>query len=739
MKKNKTTKIMSSVLMFVFAVVFLILAGRFLYIQGTGEVAGVSLQEWADEKRTSSYELQAERGTIYDRNGMELAQDRAAYRLYAIVDEKFTADEEEPKHVENPQHTAEVLAPLLNIEASEMVATLEKGINEEKFQVEFGANGKDLSQEKRDEIAELDLPGIQFTKEPKRYYPNGMFASHIIGLAQKKEIATQDDNGDEKIEFITQGVNGIEKQLDESLKGVDGRISYKRDRYNTKLIDPEEVITEEQDGKDVYLTIDQKIQTLLEDAMSQVEEQYDPERMTAIVMDPKTGEIVAMSNRPSYNPNQLGEVENWYNDAIATPFEPGSTMKIFTLAAAIEEGVYNPNETYQSGRYQNDSMNIPIHDHKRSGWGQITFEEGIQRSSNVAAAKLAWEKLGPDRFLEYLEAFGFNQPTGIDLPGEKAGKILYNWPLEKITASYGQGSVVTPIQQMMAATAIANDGSMVKPYVISKVVDSTNKKTVEEKKPEVVDKPISKETAKQVRDILGTVVTSDNGTGKMYKLNDYSVAGKTGTAQMPNSENRGYLTGNENHVFSFLGMAPKDKPELMIYVSVKRPNLDVHEAGSQPVSFIFKNVMENSLHYLNIQPDKDVQENIHTVKIPDVVGNPVDDVKSELNQLGLNVIAIGNGNAVKEINPVVGEDVLPNEKAFLITEEPQMPDLTGWSIRDVMRLGELLNLEVEVNGSGFANSQSIEKGKVIKKGGNLVVEFTPPKEKIVDQEEDSNE
>nr|WP_226037978.1 penicillin-binding protein [Aquibacillus saliphilus] len=730
---------MSSVLMFVFAVVFLILAGRFLYIQGTGEVAGVSLQEWADEKRTSSYELQAERGTIYDRNGMELAQDRAAYRLYAIVDEKFTADEEEPKHVENPQHTAEVLAPLLNIEASEMVATLEKGINEEKFQVEFGANGKDLSQEKRDEIAELDLPGIQFTKEPKRYYPNGMFASHIIGLAQKKEIATQDDNGDEKIEFITQGVNGIEKQLDESLKGVDGRISYKRDRYNTKLIDPEEVITEEQDGKDVYLTIDQKIQTLLEDAMSQVEEQYDPERMTAIVMDPKTGEIVAMSNRPSYNPNQLGEVENWYNDAIATPFEPGSTMKIFTLAAAIEEGVYNPNETYQSGRYQNDSMNIPIHDHKRSGWGQITFEEGIQRSSNVAAAKLAWEKLGPDRFLEYLEAFGFNQPTGIDLPGEKAGKILYNWPLEKITASYGQGSVVTPIQQMMAATAIANDGSMVKPYVISKVVDSTNKKTVEEKKPEVVDKPISKETAKQVRDILGTVVTSDNGTGKMYKLNDYSVAGKTGTAQMPNSENRGYLTGNENHVFSFLGMAPKDKPELMIYVSVKRPNLDVHEAGSQPVSFIFKNVMENSLHYLNIQPDKDVQENIHTVKIPDVVGNPVDDVKSELNQLGLNVIAIGNGNAVKEINPVVGEDVLPNEKAFLITEEPQMPDLTGWSIRDVMRLGELLNLEVEVNGSGFANSQSIEKGKVIKKGGNLVVEFTPPKEKIVDQEEDSNE
>lgn len=504
MKKNKTTQVMSILLMFVFVAMFLTLSGRFLYIQGTSHVSGVSLEKLADEKRTTSYQLEAERGEILDRNGMTLAYDRPTYRVYAIVDETYTRNPEKPQHVKDPQTTAEKLAPLLNMEESEISSRLKEGIKEGQFQVEFGTDGRELSQKTKEKIDSLKLPGINFEQESIRYYPNGTFASHVIGLAQKHEGKIV-------------GKTGIEKQMNKVLSGESGYISYERDKYGAKLLNPDEVVKKAEDGDDIYLTLDQKIQTLLEDAMSQVAEEYNPKRMTAIIMDPKTGEVLAMSNRPSYNPNKLADVENWYNDAISTPFEPGSTMKIFTLAAAVEAGVWNPDESYQSGRYQNDQMNDPIDDHHKGGWGTISFLEGIQRSSNVAAAKLAWEKLGPARFLDYLKKFHFDQPTGIDLPGEVPGNILYNYPIEKVTTSYGQGTTTTPIQQMMAATAIANDGKMMRPYVISEVANPDTGEVIKETKPEVVGTPVSKETAEQVKDVLGTVITSENGTGQEYK------------------------------------------------------------------------------------------------------------------------------------------------------------------------------------------------------------------------------
>ncbi|WP_328701079.1 penicillin-binding protein [Aquibacillus kalidii] len=729
MKKNKTTQFMSTVLMLLFVVMFLTLSGRFLYIQGTGEVSGVSLKDWAKDKRTNTYQIDAARGTIFDRKGMPLAQDRVTYRIQAIVDESYTTDKKEPKHVTDLEHTAEVLAPLLDMETSEILKSLNNGIENDRFQVEFGMKGKDLSQEKKDKIAALDLPGITFLEESKRYYPNGMFASHIIGLAQKQEV-TKENNGQKLTLTVTNGVTGIEKQLDDQLTGTNGSISYERDKYNVKLLEPNEIIKEAKDGDEIYLTIDQKIQTLLEDSMSQIDKQYKPERMTAIVVKAKTGEVLAMSNRPSYNPNDLGEVENWYNDAISTPFEPGSTMKIFTLASAIEEGVWNPNEYYQSGRYSNKDMGSgSINDW--DSWGEISFLEGIQRSSNKAAAILAYEKIGPDKFLDYLKKFDFDQPTGINLPGENTGVIQYNWPIEKVTTAFGQGTTTTPIQLVKAATAITNNGKMLKPFVISKVVDSETGKVKEEYKTEEVGSPISENTSKQVLDILGTVITSEHGTGKAYKLNDYSVAGKTGTAQIPDTENLypgPYLEGEENYIFSFLGMAPKEEPELIMYVSVKQPdlNLEKYEPGSAPVSFIFKNVMENSLRYLKIQPDSAESEPIHSITVPEMVGKTVTNAKQSLEQLGASVTVVGDGAKIVKASVSEGEEVLPNERILLITDAPKMPDVNGWSLRDVLKLSDLIELDLEVMGNGYAKTQNVKKGTTIKANDYLMVEFSPP-------------
>ncbi|UJL47848.1 PASTA domain-containing protein [Virgibacillus sp. NKC19-16] len=730
MRKNKTTHLMAGILIIFFVAVFLVLTGRFLYIQATGEVNDVSLEDWADEKRTSAYPLEAERGQIFDKNGMTLAYDRPTFRIYAIVDEAYSSDLEDPDHVTDPEKTAEMLAPKLEMEENEILDRLQSGIEGDQFQVEFGNAGKELSQQERDEIAELDLPGINFEKEAIRYYPNGMFASHIIGFARDSERET--DEG-ETVREIT-GEVGMEKEMNDLLSGQDGFISYHRDKYNKKLLDPNEVIQKPEDGDDVYLTIDQKIQTLLEDTLSQVEQDYDPERMTAVVMDPKTGEIVAMSNRPSYNPNNPANVENWYNDVISNPFEPGSTVKMFTWAAAIEEGVYNGDEEFESGTYRANEKIAPIHDHNNGeGWGSISYDEGFRRSSNVAAAKLLWEKLGAETYLEYLEAFDMDKETGIDLPGEVPGEILYNWPLEKITTSFGQGSTVTPIQQMKAATAIANDGKMLQPYVIQEVVDSSTGEVIKEKSPNVVGEPISKETSDQVRSLLDSAVNGEDATGAKYKLDDYTVGGKTGTAQMPNPNGGGYANGRENHIFSFLGMAPVDDPQLMMYVSVKQPELEIDESGSDPVAFVFNNVMENSLHYLNIDPDKEEDQSVQNITLPKLIGTNSSQTEEELNDLGLKVTTVGSGEVVAA-NVQEGDEVLPNDPILLVTDEPTMPNVMGWSLREVLELADLTQLQIETFGNGYVVTQNIEEGTPLKEGDYLGVELAPPNEDSGDNE-----
>ncbi|MYL33043.1 PASTA domain-containing protein [Pontibacillus yanchengensis] len=732
MKKNRTTHRMAKLFMMIFTILFVVLFGRFFYIQATGEIEGVNLEKWAEKKRTSSYTIDADRGKIVDRNGMTLAYDRPTYSIYAIVDQSYSKDSEEPLHVEDAANTAEKLAPVLDMQKQEIISQIKNGKSKDRFQVEFGAKGRYLSQDKKEKIKKMDLPGIQFTEQAKRYYPNGTFASHVLGFAQNKENS-------ETIE----GIMGIEKQMENQLQEEDGGISYQRDKYNMKLLNPEEVIKKPQDGATVKLTLDQKIQTFLEDAMNQVDENYSPSQMMAVVMDPKTGEVLALSNRPSFNPNSRKGIDNWYNDVIAYPYEPGSTMKIFTLAAAMDAGVYDGDEVYQSGSYQVDDKNRAIYDHNRDGWGPITYDEGIQRSSNVAAAKLLWEKLGPERFAEYYKDFGLTEKTGIDLPGEESGRLLYNYPIEKITTAFGQGSTVTPIQQMMAATSIANEGKMMKPYVISEVTDPSSGKVLQKTEPEMKGEPIDAATAKSVRGLLGEVVTGEHGTGKAYQLNGYSVAGKTGTAQIPDADSGGYMIGRENYIFSFLGMAPKEDPELMMYVSVKQPNLEPSELGTDPVSDIFNTVMENSLRYLNIQPDKNQDTtNVEANKLKDYVEKSASKAASELKEQGAHPIVLGNGDKVQKMLPKSDSSILKNERVFLLTNGTvEMPDMTGWSMRDALKLGSILELKMENIGNGYVYKQSVQEGSSISKGSYLVVELKPPNQDSseADSSENQNE
>lgn len=714
---------MAASFMLFFLLLFLIVSGRFIYIQVTGKSNDVALNEYADSKRETSITLNAERGQIYDQEGMSLAYNRPTYRVYAVLDESYSKNQPEDKHVSDVDKTSKKLAEFLEMDEKQIKEKLEDGEKDDSFQVEFGSKGKNLSQKTMEKIRDEDIPGIYFSEDAIRYYPNGTFASHIIGFAKP------DEDGNNIV-----GEAGMEQEKNDLLTGEDGYIRYNRDKYNEKLLDAKEETKEEKDGKDIHLTLNQKIQTLLEDVVSQVDAEYNPKRITAVMMDPQTGEIIALTNRPSYNPNKPEDVENWYNDVVSTPVEPGSTMKVFTWASAIEEGVYDGDETFKSGSYSINDKVAKINDHNNGeGWGKISYDEGFRRSSNVAASKLAWEKIKADKYLDYLEKFQLDKETDIDLPSEEPGKITYDYPSDKLRTAFGQSTTLTPIQELKGATAFVNGGELLKPYVIDKIVDANTNETEVDNKREVVGEAISEDTADQMMELMEDVVEGDNGTGNKFQLDDYSMVGKTGTAQIPNDEDGGYMTGKENHRFSFLSIAPKDDPKLMMHVSVTQPELDDDESGSDPVSFIVKNAMENGLHYLNIDPDqeeeKEEEDEKEMVKLPEVEGEETKKVEKELKEKDVKVTVVGDGKKIIESNMEEDTELLDGQRVILLTDKPKMPKIKGWSQRDIVFLSEALGLELDMEGSGYAVKQSIKADKKIKEGQKLEVKLKPSEEK----------
>ncbi|MGG3888927.1 penicillin-binding protein [Metabacillus fastidiosus] len=720
--KNKNINRGAAILSLIFAVLFFIVFARFFYIQATGEVHGEALVERAEKMYSRTKTLEAYRGKILDRNGEAIAEDTSSYKLIAILDKELKGE-----HVVNPEKTAEKLAPLIGMKEKEVERILKKDAK----QVEFGANGRDISQTLKQKIDDLELQGITFIRDKKRFYPNGTFASHLIGYAQK------DIDTGEAI-----GMFGIEKSLEKYLQEKDGYLRYESDQKGWKLPNGKEEIVAPKNGDNVYLTIDQKIQTFLEDSMNEVVKQYKPEKVIAVVADPKTGQILAMGQRPSFDPNKRN-INYYYNDVVSYPFEPGSTMKIFTLAAAIEEGVYNGNASYPSGSYLVSKRAPVIKDHNKSGWGSISFNEGVQRSSNVAFSIIGKELLGTDRLYEYLSEFGFDKKTGIDLPNEAKTVLNSNTEFDKVITAFGQATAVTPIQQIQAATAIANGGKMMKPYVIDKIVDIDKEKIVEQHKPEVAGQPISKKTSEKVLDILETVVSGEHGTGKPFQIEGYDVVGKTGTAQIADGPN-GYLRGNDNHVFSFLGMAPKKDPQLIVYVGIQKPKLN-GQAGSTPVSMIFNTVMKNSLQYLQIKPtEKSKKASKVEVgeKLPLLREKTLKEAAELVKDKNFNMVVLGDGEKIIDQFPEAETSIITNDRILLQTSEKvKMPDIIGWSKRDVMKLANLLELELESNGHGFVTKQTIKKGSVIKKGDKLVIQLKDqlPKEKEEDEKEEQKE
>lgn len=689
-------------------------------------VKGEELKKGALEQQTKGIEIKAKRGIIYDTNGKKLAISVSAYTVWCS-----------PADIEEPEVTAKKVSEILNMDEEEVYKKITKRQRVEKIK-------QWITKEEAEELRKANLKGIEIIDDNKRYYPYGSFASHIIGF-------TDIDNN---------GLYGIEKTYDKYLNGTPGKWIKSTDAKQRQLPYGSEKMYEAKDGLGVVLTIDETIQHFAEKAALEALIKNKAKNVSIIVMDPNTGDILAMASKPDFDPNSPREpldenlkeewknlpqdelqkkwYDMWRNFVINDAYEPGSTFKIITSAVGLEENVVSPDSHFYCGGFIND-----IPGEKLKCWryynphGDQTFKEGVQNSCNVVFVNLG-RRIGNERMYKYIKAFGFGQTTGIDLTGEQAGIIPSSAESMKeinlATISYGQGIAVTPIQLITAISAVGNGGNLMKPRLVKELID-VDGNIVHSFEPEVKRKVISEYTSKQLLDILESVVSE--GTGRNAYVPGYRIGGKTGTAQKVIDGK--YAQGK--YISSFAAIAPVDDPKIAVLVIIDEPTNGAYYGGviAGPV---MGEVVEETLKYLDIEPkytEKEKEEFNNKVKVPDVRNKNIVDAGKILTDLqfkyNTETIEVTEKSIVIDQFPLPGTEVSRGSIIDLYLNDKRknsnivvMPELTGKSRDEVIKILDEMNLKYKFNGSGTVTNQKPSSGTEIDENIIVEVEFSDIKE-----------
>ena len=702
--------------LFLICVVFIfgLIIFKLIYVSYATYVDGINMQEFALSRTTKKETLYASRGTIYDVSGEALALNVNSYTVIAYLDESRTTNEKKINHVQDKKMTAEALAPLINMDASDILALL----NRDAYQVELGPGGRNITELKKQEIENLKLPGIDFISSSKRYYPYDDFASYIIGYAKK------DDNGD------IVGEMGIESYFDEELSGTDGYREYQKDAYGYQILNSPSIVTEPKSGQDIYLTIDSNIQMFLDNALETMSRDNPSDWATITIADAKTGAIVGSTSNPTFNPNKLN-ITNYNNPLVAYSYEPGSTMKIFSFASAIEEGKYKGDDTYSSGTIMVDEFKIQ--DWNTTGWGSITYDTGFTYSSNVAATKLG-QALEKELIVDYYKKLGFSSLTNIELYGELEGTLKVNYESELANVSFGQGMTVTPIQMIQALTTLTNDGVMLEPFIVDKIIDSNTGEVLDKNERKEIERVYSKETIDKIKSLMDLTVNGEDPviTGKVYHTDLVRVAGKTGTAQYI-TESGSYSKGDYTNIRSFAGFFPYEDPQYIIYVAIK----DL-QGTSKTLGNMVKSVVESVAKYKNLSERETNKDDSKLVNLKNYVNKEVNLVKDELSEKGLIPVILGTGDKVIKQYPSKDSSIIVGSKVYLMTNslEYYMPNTTNFNRTDFVNLANLLGISVEIKGQGLIVESSLKEGDLINKETILVINL---REKEVNNEEENEE
>jgi len=707
-KRRKNNIKYSRIFIFISLLLFCLMIGRVVQLGLSKKVDGINLQKLASSRTTRTDTEEAKRGTIYSFNGDVLAQNVSSYKLIAYLDPKRTTNKDKPQHVVNKEETAEKLAPILGMEKDEVLKYLSK---EKVYQTEFGTKGKGLNEITKTKIEDLNLPGLDFIESFKRYYPKGNFASYIIGYTK----STDEDP-------TIKGEMGIEKQYNDILKGEDGYTTYQKDLKGYKIPNTPEVKVDAIQGKDIYLTIDPSIQFFVEQAINNASKSYGWEWYTMTVMDAKTGAILATSASPSFDPNKR-DITNYMDLFSQTPYEPGSTMKTYTYMAAMENGVYDGNETYKSGTYETSDGTV-IGDWNRAGWGYINFDYGYAMSSNVGVINIIERHMNSVMLRQYFRRLGFGRKTGIELPNENKGNLEFKYETEIFNAGFGQGITTTPVQNVKAMTPLTNDGMLLKPYIISKIVDPETGEVILQNEREEIERVASTATVQKMISLMDSCVNGSGNTGTGFRIDGGELVGKTGTAQIANERGGGYLSGQEDIISSFSGIYPKSNPQVIIYGSVKKPS-----GGSQkPLSNAVKEIVSNISKYygnsdsINTSPSLDIND----YEIPNLINKKVDNVKVLLDSNKIHYTVLGNGNKITYTSPNPKDIMTTNDTIYLITNgNHTIPNVVGLSSKVAKDVLTKLGVKVNLEGVGYVYEQSVSENTEITEGMEINLKLNP--------------
>ena len=701
-KKINTKKIKSSYLMILFVFgLFMCFIARLSYLCVVDySVGDETITAFVKNRNTKEEVILPTRGSIRDVSGNILAEDVASYTVIAYLDPSRSENSKEPLHVVDVNVTAEKLAPYLDMDVSVLKTLLSK----DAYQVELGPGGRDLSQIEMEEIKNLNLPGIDFTTSSKRYYPNGDFASYVIGYT----VNDEDEDGNE----WKNGQLGVEEYFNETLTGTSGYVTYEKDRYGYKIANGREYKEDADDGDDIYLTLDSNIELFTENAVKKMASDSEAEWAFMVVADAKSGAILAYSTTPSFDPNKRN-MTSYIDPLTGYTYEPGSTMKIFSYMCAIESGNYNGDATYHSGEITfeaSDGTKTTIHDWNKIGWGEISYDYGFAMSSNVGAAMLLENKFITKKDLSSCYAkYGFGKITNFTLNREESGSIKFNYDIDAASATFGQGITVTPIQMIQAMTTISNDGKMLKPYLIDKIVDTDTGESSYDATKEVIDTVASSSTVDKLKKLMASVVCNDSlkCTGSAYYMEDYPIIGKTGTAQIYDEKTGTYMSGESDYIYSFAGLYPGNDPEIIIYAAIKRP-----KDTTNYIAPAIKDVVVNTSKYLNIVVDDSKST---TYEIGNYVNKEVNNVSSEITGSGMKLFVLGSGKKVIRQYPLADSKLYNGSVVVLLTDtyDKKMPNLVGLSYKDAVNILKLMEVKYNVNGNGYVVSQSVKEGEIV--------------------------
>ncbi|MFA9413254.1 penicillin-binding protein PBP2X [Streptococcus sp. E29BA] len=715
-------------LMMLTIVIFFVFIINFAVIIGTDSKFGVKLSELAKQVHQVEQLIPAKRGTIYDRNGVPIAEASTTYTVHAVIDKKHIDVDEKPLYVESKhfQAVADVFHDVLGIEKDYTISQLSQ---DGLVQVSFGVGGSNISYSNMrvitDALKEREIQGVHFTGSANRMYPNGAFASQFIGLAQQQE------NKDGSKSLI--GTTGMEASLNSILAGQDGIVIYEKDRAGLPQLGTGQVKRQVKDGQDVYTTLSAPLQINLETAMDEFQSKANGVFASATLIHAKTGQILATTQRPSFNSDTKEGLDaegfSWNNVLYQTNYEPGSTLKTITTASAIDAGVFDPNQAYFNNQIQIADAIIKDWD-VNSGVSEgryMTIANALPFSSNIGMTILQ-QKLGDARWLNYLEKFRFGLPARIGIGGEATGLLPADNIVTYAMSSFGQGISVTQLQMLRAFTAISNDGVMVQPQFIKRLYDP-NTDTNRVATTEVMGNPVSKEATDQTLEYMVQVGTDPyfgtmfypSAGGPLIRVNGYSIAVKSGTAEIANPDGGGYLTGENDYIHSVVAMLPAEDPEFIMYTTIQQPR---ERWSGLYWQNLINPILEEAMFIKDSldTTDHSNETEVTAYKLPKLKGENPGDTADELRRHLLHPVILGNGNKISKVSAQEGTDLAPGHQILLLTNKfDTMPDLYGWTEENVKLFAEWTGIELEIKGTGRVVKQNQALGTTLSTVKKLTV------------------